>query len=342
MFKKVSIKSVMLLIALTLIVGGCGGGCPNPDQQASQNAPEGPAPDYKSIDAGLMDASQIVRMQSAQTLANVKHSSAIPKLIQVVKDNKTDMDIVNVAVKGLISQGERCVEPVRAGLWEDKDLVSQYAGLKVLSGVLKKEVFIPEAVEKFYNVPFSEESKQLRKEIATFVLNNTDKNNNKIMADIVSFIQDDDPAVSTLAAVTLSEWKDPKVVKNLIDLYYIKRENPDVVRSILDVLVAYPAPDPAKSQELSLSDITVFLETFGSYDRRIEDASYQGLKNFAYNDKDGKIVNYIRRFSQCDDDNVRAHVVDLVQIISTKQWPANIPVPTFEIPSNKTREGYCK
>jgi hypothetical protein len=344
MEKKWAVKSIIMLVFISLLTAGCFGGSAPPPQQPIQQVQEGPEPDYSVIDPALKDSSDAVRMQAVNNLVELNHSSAMHKLIQVVIDNTHHQGIIEKAVEGIKKYGEASVEPVKEKLWNSQNLILSKAGFHVLQNTAKQEDFYPAVQDKFYsnNIQYNDQAKGFRKEMATYLLSNADRDHPDTIPDIVAMIQLPDKDVAQEAGNYLAGWKDTRSLEPLYSLFYMKRDDPEVARIILQVLNNFDAPGPKADPNATIDDITIQLETFGSLDEEVQNNSTYGLKKFAYNDPDGAIVNYIKKFEGCESALVRSHVVELVQLLSAKEYPPNVTPPHFEIPTARRTGNYCQ
>jgi len=336
MLKRLYLSLLLVLILFLPLIGGC---LPKP-QQANQTNQEGPPPDLTNIQKALMDPSKTVRRQALETLKQYTHSAAIQVYIDAIIDNYDDSDTTKIAVDGLKKFKEKAVDPVKKDLWNNQLTTIQFLAFNVLSEVDKKEDFYPQVQDRFYMTPYTKENEEFRAKMAEFLLRNADKTKPNTLADIVAMLTVPDPKVVEFSARKLSEWKDPHAEDLLVKLYANSNNDPIITGAILNVLRNYDVPS-VKTKETSIHDISVFLDSFGSYDKKVQEYSYQGLKSFGYKDKDDKILPYIKRFENCDSDVIRSNVVDLLNSLPMKQYPQDITPPTFTIPTAHGRKGFC-
>jgi hypothetical protein len=342
MQKRRMIKGILLLLLVVQINAGCTPPPPPPDPHVTVE--ETPPPDYTVIDAALKDPSQGVKLQAIAHLKQIDHITALDRLLQVIMDNPEDRKIAYPAADGLIKFGDKAINPVKDNLWNSRYMPAQEAAFKVLSAVNNTPEFYQEAKERFYarDIQYNIESAFYRQMLARYLVENADKENIDTIPDIIAMIQLPDEQVANMAGDKVAEWKDNRVIDPLFQVFYNDRKNSLVATNTLKILYAFDVPDHGVNPTQMLDDITLLLETFGSYHIDIEDNSYKALKKFAYGDPDGLIVNYIKKFENCNDELVRTHVIDLLQTLPQKQYPPGVTPPAFEIPTNTDRgPDYC-
>lgn len=336
MGKRLTTIVILLFIVVLPILVGCLG----QPQQTAQAPQEPPPPDLTNIELALRDPSPLVRKQAVENLKQYSHSVVMNTLIGAIKDNSDNKELVDSAVVGVVAYKDAAIDPVKKELWNSQNPLVALSGLTILSQIGKKEEFYPEVQTKFYNTPYNEETTLLRRELASFITKNARKDDQTAITDTVAMLSDADPDIAALATKQLSTWKNPLAIDRITELYYNNTTNPDIVTAILNVLNNYDAPT-ANNEGTALTDISIFLETFGCYNETIQKGSYEGLKKFGYNDQGKQILNYIKRFDTCDNDLVRSHVLDLLQTLSVKQYPADAKAPIFKLPLVRTRDGFC-
>lgn len=329
-------------MGLFLIMSLFSGGCSFLGQHAQTNQDqlqEGPAPDYTSIDAALKDPSPTLRIQAAEALKNIKHKTAINKLIMAAYDNADNTEVSSAITKALIAYGKNVIEPVKSSIWVDKSFDVQKIAFNVLSGVEEPPEFYKEAWTKFSNIPSSEQSSKLRIDMATFLIAKYTKENDYALPKIILLLSDPDNALTEVVIKKISEWKDPNAVKYLENLYLENRNNYPVVLNILKVMNTYP-PLSDKNSIVPV-DISIFLNTFGNYDKNIQKQSYIGIKNFGFNDKDGRILKFLKRFENCNIDIIRANTFELIQLLQNRKLPPDVKEPQFIEPVSQKRDEFC-
>jgi len=332
-----SIQCLALVLFLAITANGC---FPPPQQQGPSQGnvhqQEGKEPDYTNVDRGLNDESPVVREQAVQILTTITHSSAIEKLVKAVKENSENDNITKQAVPALIKFQQKAINPVKNELWDSEIYSVQRQGFLVLKEITKPENFYSEAQDRFYNseIQYSEDQKivDYKLEMLQYLLGKADIEDENTIPDIVAMLQLPDKRVVVKAEAFLSQIQDQRIFEPLERLFYMKKDDPQTVAAILKVMNSFKEPGPKANNENIVKDLTMYLEAFGSYDRKVQTESYNGLKKFGYNDPDGKIVAYISKFKNSDNDLVRSHVVDLMQALPNKQYPQHLTPPTFEIP----------
>lgn len=339
MLKRVPVFILLLIIALAPVLTGCFGPPSPPPPPPVDQQSEGEAPDYKAIEDALQDQSLVVRDQALKTLGTYEHSSAIKIYIKAIKDNLGNDDIVKTAIRGISRFGDKAIEPVRTDLWDSDSLELKEIAFKILQNVSNKEEFYPEVIEMYISMPFNTQTAALRLNMARYICSNADPENKDALTTLVGMLIDPDKKVINTASQKLGEWKSKEAVKSMTEIFKENYTNENTVLGILYALTAYPIPsgnDPAP-----ISDITVFLWSFGSYNTRIQEESYKGLKTYGYDDDGHVIVDYINTFTDCNYDLVRSHVIALPQEMQKNIYPPDLK-PEFELPPPRGRQGYCK
>ena len=335
-------KNLSIIIGLFLLVSLSSGGCSflGVQTQTNQNQlQEGPPPDYTSIDAALQDPSPIVRIQAIEALKNIKHKTAINKLIKTTYNNADNKDVSSAITKALITYGKDVIEPIKTSIWIDKSFDVQKVAFDVLSGVEEPPEFYKEVCTKFSNIPSTEQSSKLRISMATFLITKYTKEKEFALPKIILLLSDSDKELTNIVIRRISDWKDPNAVKYLENLYLENRNNYPVVLNILKVMNTYP-PLSDKNSNVPV-DISIFLNTFGSYDKKVQEQSYLGLKNFGFNDKDGRMLKFLKRFENCDIDTIRANAFELIQVLQNRKLPPDKPEPQFIEPASQRKDEFC-
>lgn len=339
MFKRSSVVRIFIGFLLVMFVSGCG----QNQQAVQQTAPvqaqnEGEAPDYTAIRKALKDPSPLVRSQAVLNLSAYTHSSVIDEYLNALRANINDAETSRLCIRGIKAQGEKAVPKVKELLWNDKSLVFQKVGLDLLSQIEKPEAFYPEVVNRYYETPYESGASRYRQDMVKYISNNIPKEDLEAVADLVVMLKDKDPKVVEIVTRALSALQSKEVQEQVITVYDNDPENANVVLAVLTVLNSYGAP--TEVNPAPVKDLKVYMHTFGSYDKDIQNQSYIGMKAFAYDDKEGKILNYLKSFQNCDYDVVRSNLVDLMQVVPKNTYPEG-QEPTFSFPKGK-RQGYCR
>jgi hypothetical protein len=340
MLKRSTILIITLLIICLPTLNSC---IPQPQQQVAQAPVVLPEPpELKAIENTLnTDESIVVKKQSLANLKAINHPRVIDILIKVIKDNIETTEIVNVAIENLLVYKEAAVPKVREELWisSNKNIVIepkyQAIGLQVLISIEKKELLYPELKEFFFNTIKDEEYSTMRNTIVNYLLNNADPATN--LPDIITILNIPDVKIVQMAYGKLSELKDPKALP-LLGALYRRNPDPEISKAVLTVLNSYDEPGKGKSP---IDDISILLDSFASDNVDIHTLSYSGIKKFAYNDKDGLIIKYLSEFKDCSNEIIRSNVIELIPLITAKQYPQGVTPPTFTLPKYAKRAGYC-
>lgn len=339
MNRKIKILTCLMMV---ILAGGLTS-CMNQGQQAQQTveqkAPEGPPPDYTSIRAALKDPSEVVRIQALKNLGEIKHSSAIEQFVDISGSMTIDRQMKRYIVSGLVKFKDQAIEPVTESLWNDKDPVKQDLGLSVLMQIDEKETLLPKVVERFFATPSTPENSELRIAMVKYFSENLNPEEGQHLSDLILMLNDPDSRVAQVAFKAVKNLKSPLLIEKMTQLYMDNKENMKVLEFTTTALSGFSAIDP-KNNPVPVSDITLFLYGFGSYNKKIQGASYQGLKKFAYDDADGQIMSYLKSFESCDYDLVRSHIVDLMISIPKTKYPEG-QEPKFELPAGFNRTGFC-
>lgn len=336
MRKILTIVLLLLLFGIVPLLSSCFG----PPQQGATNQVAPAAPDFTAIDNALKDPSPIVRKQAVENLKQYNHIAVIDIAIRAIKENIDDTSLINSAVSVIIIYKDQAIEPVKKAFWDDPNVKLQLIGYNILSNIIKTEDFYKDVQTRFYELPQNEETATFREVLASYMGQNATKGNADQLTNLVAMLSDADASVVNTAVGILFTWKDPAAIESIMTLYYQSKNDPEISNAVLDVLSNYDAP-AADNKATALTDMSIFLDTFGSYDSEMQLKSYTGLKKFGYNDADGKIVNYIKRFENCDNENVRSNVLELLQTLPAKQYPQGVTPPTFQIPPSVHKEGFC-
>lgn len=338
MFKCSSVMRVLIGLLLLVSVVSCGQNQQSVQQTATtQVKKEEPAPDYTAIREALKDPSPLVRSQAIENLAAYKHSSVVDEYLNALLANLNDSKLSKLCIKGIVKQKDKAIPKVREVLWNDKTLSLQAIGLEILSQLEKPEDFYSDVVNRYYETPYESGAFRYRSKMVDYIAKNTSKDNLEAVADLVVMLTDKDPKIVEIVTKTLSKLKSKEVQDQIITVYENDPENENVVLSVLTVLNSYGVP--TKENPVPVKDLKVYMHTFGSYNKDIQNQSYIGISAFAYNDKDGKIMNYLKSFQNCDYDVVRSNLVSLMQTVPNNTYPEG-EEPIFSFPKGK-RQGYC-
>ncbi|MGD9579899.1 MAG: HEAT repeat domain-containing protein [Vampirovibrionia bacterium] len=338
MFKSSPIVSLLTCLFVVMLAAGCN----QNQQQVAPTAPvqaqqEGEAPDYTAIRKALKDPSPLVRSQAVLNLAEFKHSSVIDEYLQALQDNIDDKDVYNLCIKGIKAQGESAIPKVKETLWNNKSLTLQKVGLDILSQIEKPENFYADVVNRYYETPFESGASRYRQAMVQYIANNTAKDNLEAIADMVVMLKDKDSKIVQIVTKALSAFQSKDIQEQIVSVYESDPDNQNVVLAVLTVLNSYGVP--TEQNPVPVKDLKVYMSTFGSYDKDIQKQSYIGMRAFAYDDKDGQIMNFLKSFQNCDYDVVRSNVVELLQIVPKNTYPEG-QEPMFSFPKGK-RQGYC-
>ncbi|MEW5820179.1 MAG: hypothetical protein AB1782_08305 [Cyanobacteriota bacterium] len=340
MFRRLVIINSFLVLALLIFLTSCNQ--PAQQQDTSQQPQQenfGPAPDYKEIENVLQDPSPIVKLQGLKRLKTMRHPDSINIFIKVLKDNVDEKEVRNYAIKGIVDYKDLAVAPIKEQLWDQNNIKYQAVAFKVLSEVIPKEEFFSEVTDRYYNTPYSDAAAGFRRLLVRYITENADPEDPNALADVVGMLRDSDRSVISTASSTLGAWKTDKVVELVTESY---KQHPEDERLTMAILQAFSNYEkPSQDNPAPIKDITVFLQSFGSYNEEIQKEAFSGLWHYGYEDPEGKILNHINSFANCNDELVRSHVVNLQGKLPQNVYPEN-QAPIFELPNATQREGFCK
>ena len=339
MFKSSFVMRIFIGLLLVMFVAGCGQKQQAVQQTATtQTEKEGEAPDYTAIRKALKDPSTLVKSQAILNLSAYTHSSVIDEYLNALRANINDGEISRLCIRGIKTHKEKAVPKVKELLWNDKSITFQKVGLELLSQIEKPEVFYPEVVNRYYETPYESGASRYRQDMVKYISHNIPKEDLEAVADLVVMLKDKDSKVVEIVTKALSSLQSKEVQEQVMTVYDNDPDNANVVLAVLTVLNSYGAP--TETNPVPVKDLRVYMHTFGSYDKDIQNQSYIGMKAFAYDDKEGRILNYLKSFQNCDYDVVRSNLVDLMQTIPKNTYPEG-QEPTFSFPKVK-RQGYCR
>ena len=340
MLKRFIMIQIILIIGLVLLLPGCGGGSnKNADKQNVKQ--EGPAPDYTQIEKALKDPSDDVKKSAVKMLSKIKHSSTIPIYINIIKDNTNNSSLVSSSTKSLITYKEKAVQPVKEELWDTKKVDYQVIALKIFMSAPSNEELYNNITNTFFETPYNEGNTKLRRLMSDYIIKNIDPNNGAALSDMLVMLIDPDKDVANKASIALADIKSPKIFDKLIQTHESNRDNDELTKMILSVLLSYPKPN--NKIDPPIPDISIFFDTFGSKDEEIQNLSYSGINKYAFNDPDGKIMEYIKSFESCDSELVRSHMYNLIVNLQKvkKRYPKD-KKPVFTFPKARNNNKFCK
>lgn len=363
MIKRFGILFSLMAVVISLMVA-----CTPPPPPPPPAEP--PPPDYTKIDQGMKDPSDIVKLETLKDLLVLKHKNSIPRLLVYLKEYQYDPNTSNTVVNALKPYGNDIVTVIREKFWNSDDMISQERGFDVLSEILSPQEFLIEARKKFEEVPIETANMRFKVKLLKYYLakanfgepqtaattgttgtaatTSTDTGTASLSASenivyIVNLLKEPNNTINDMVVKDLIGRRDPQVQKLITKLYFANLSDDEIKLRILKVLYSYDTPffPKPKAGYSPLNDITVFLYSFGNVNSKIHETGVAGIKKYAFNDKDGKILTFIKEFENCDNPAIRASVIDLERFIPTRAPLPNETMPDFMIPAPVKRSDVC-
>lgn len=359
------IKRLMIITLLMVLIIPLNVSC-NQQQAQQPTAPvEAPPPDYTKIDAGMKDASDVVRMETLKDLLAIHHKDSIPRLIAYMEKDFNNQAITGQVNGALISYGADVVPIVKERLWNSDNISYQANAFEILSNVLQPPELMQEAKKKYDNIQPTPQNLPFRSRLITYYISAIDLSGatqanpaagsgtatgtgtaqtsaaNPVI-EVINILKKVESDVAPSVIATIAAKKDPQIANLLTKFYFANLSDEETKLRILQVISVYDSPfAKPKTGYVPLNDFTVYLYSFANNNPQIHGEGLAGLKKYAYNDKEGQIIKFMKNFENCSDPNIRANVIEMERFILSRPPIEGEQMPTFTIPAPVKRADVC-